>query len=74
MRLQSIKYTRKGDPYVTHRGQRLRLDEFMRVDTPFEHNGYEIHAVHFVSAWGGYYLHITRDGDCARVTQHYERG
>lgn len=30
-RWQAIKYTRSGDPYVTIKGRRFRLDEFMRV-------------------------------------------
>lgn len=27
---QTIKYTRKGDPFVTFRGKRLLLDNFMK--------------------------------------------
>lgn len=30
-RWQAIKYTRRGDPYVTYRGRRLHLDLFMRT-------------------------------------------
>lgn len=30
-RWQAIKYTRSGDPYVTIKGRRFKLDEFMRV-------------------------------------------
>lgn len=30
-RWQAIKYTKSGDPYITIKGRRYRLDEFMRV-------------------------------------------
>ena len=30
-RWQEIKYDSKGDPFVTFKGRRLRLDKFMRV-------------------------------------------
>ena len=70
MRTQSIKCKSNGTPYVTHKGRRINLEEFMRI-TPIEINGVEFHGAAATCAWGGYLISIDDGGDTARVIEQY---
>lgn len=59
---QEVKYTRAGAPYVTYKGVRLLLDNFMR--TTYKHyNG-----VYSTSMFSSYLIELDARGDRARVT------
>ena len=59
---QEIKYTRAGAPYVTYKGARLLLDNFMR--TTYKHyNG-----VYSTSMFSSYLIELDTRGERARVT------
>ena len=59
---QEIKYTRAGAPYVTYKGVRLLLDNFMRID--YKH----YHGVYSTSMFSSYLIELDARGERARVT------
>jgi len=69
IRKQMIKFTGKG-PYVTHKGTRHYLEEFVTV-TPFEKHGHEWHAASFLLVWGGVFISLCEDNHAAYVMEEY---
>lgn len=59
---QDIKYTVKGRAWVTYRGTRLYLDNFLRSDRPI-YDG-----VYGVSYFSAYLIELDARGEQARVT------
>jgi len=61
---QTIKYNTKGEPYVTYKGQRLLLDNFMT-------NHYDSKAYYGTSYSTCYSIEIHENCDSAKVRYEY---
>lgn len=59
---QEIKYTRGGAPYVTYKGARLLLDNFLR--TSYKHYA----GAYSISMFASYLIEIDERTERARVT------
>ena len=62
---QEIKYTRAGAPYVTYKGVRLLLDNFMRTDYKHYDGAYSI------SMFASYLIELDERIERARVTYSF---
>ena len=62
---QEIKYTRAGAPYVTYKGTRLKLDDFMRTD--YKH--YD--GAFCLTMFSSYLIELNTRTDMARVTYSF---
>ncbi len=75
-RWQEIKYSRQRgvesqelQPYVRYRNQRLYLENFMRGDFSEESKAakMKIHGTYGTSYFDGFFIHLSEDGERARV-------
>lgn len=62
---QEVKYTRGGAPYVTYKGARLLLDDFLRSE--YKHYC----GVYSISMFACYLIEIDGRGERARVTYSF---
>lgn len=74
-KFQEIKYDKEGNPYVRYRNQRLMLDEFMSVNKLFSNiekvMNMEIHGALSTTYFSCYLIHISSDGEEAKVFYSY---
>lgn len=85
-RWQEIKYAvnkEYGDqsytsPYVRYRNQRIWLDEFITSPHGFKEEsdlcGMEIHAAACTSMFTAHLIHLSKDGECAKVFYSFCKG
>lgn len=62
---QEIKYTRKGAPYVTYKGVRLLLEDFLRTNYKHYDGAFSI------TMFSSYLIELDARGERARVTYSF---
>ena len=62
---QEVKFTSKGAPYVTYKGTRLLLENFMRTDYKHYNGAFS------TSMFSSYLIELNARGDMARVTYSF---
>lgn len=77
MKFQAIKYTSKGNAFVTFKGKRIHLERFIRTNSPWGQSGDESIIINGkeleVHGWfsdyycGSYGIHISNCGEAAKV-------